>query len=764
MFNRRTILVRALALGLALFGAPVSSAQVGWKPAQGPLMTQWAAQVSPDSALPEYPRPQMARARWQNLNGLWDYAIRPRTEDKPAAFDGKILVPFAAESALSGVMKPVGQANRLWYRRTFERPAAWGDSRTLLHFGAVDFEATVYLNGKQVGTHQGGNVPFSFDITGALANAGPQELVVAVWDPTDAGHQPRGKQVDRPSGIWYTAVTGIWQTAWLEPVAPASIDALHLVPDIDAGTLNITTTLRGSAENITIDAVALDGSRQVATATAPSGQPLKLSIPAARLWTPETPHLYDLKLTVRQGNRTLDEVTSYFGMRKIALAKDEKGVLRLALNNKPLFQFGPLDQGWWPDGLYTAPTDDALKFDIEMTKKYGYNMARKHVKVEPARWYYWCDRLGLLVWQDMPSGFARGGSGAYRRPEQSASQWETELREMIDALRNHPSIVMWVPFNEGWGQYDTVRITEWVKSYDPTRLVNNASGWTDNKVGDVNDMHHYPGPNAPPLEEKRAAVLGEFGGLGLPVAGHTWQGQRNWGYRNFTNVEDTTRAYLDLVDKLHVLVGTPGLAAAVYTQTTDVEIEVNGLMNYDRTIKFLPERIAPANRKVYTEAPPPPPIIRPILATSRELGAPWQYTTARPAADWFAPTFDASAWQNGPAGFGTRTTPNTTVRTEWNTGDIWIRRSFELPANTSLTNPHFLIRHDEDVEIYINGTLAAQATGYNGGYEPLRINADAARLLKPGPNTIAVHVRQTTGGQFIDVGIVDVVPATQPAR
>lgn len=759
MRHTSIILARITCLGVALLMAARAGAQVAWTPGQGPLKTQWAAQVSPEQALPDYPRPQMSRGEWQNLNGLWDYAIRPRGENQPATFDGKILVPFAAESALSGVMKPVGQANRLWYRRTFELPAAWQSRRTLLHFGAVDFGATVSVNGKPIGTHQGGYVPFSFDISDALKSSGPQEIVLAVWDPTDAGHQPRGKQVNRPNGIWYTAVTGIWQTVWIEPVAATSIAALHAVPDIDSGLLTLNVALRGNQENISIEAIALDGGAQVATAAANAGQPIKLNIANAKLWSPDDPHLYDLKVAIKQNGRALDEVASYIGMRKIALAKDEKGVLRLALNNKPLFQFGLLDQGWWPDGLYTAPTDEALKYDIELTKKYGFNMARKHVKVEPARWYYWCDRLGLLVWQDMPSGFARGERGQYRRPEDSAKQWERELKEMIDALRNHPSIMMWVPFNEGWGQYDTPRITNWVKQYDPTRLVNNASGWTDMKVGDVNDMHNYPGPNSPPLEESRAVVQGEFGGLGLPVAGHTWREQANWGYRNFTNLEETTRAYLDLIDKLHVLVGSPGLAAAVYTQTTDVESEVNGLLNYDRTIKLSPERIAGANRKVYSETPPPPPIILPLLAASREQSAEWQYTTVKPGENWFAPNFAAADWQHGPAGFGTRQTPNTVVRTEWSTNDIWLRRTFELPASATFVNPHLTIHHDEDCEVYINGTLAAEVKGYNSGFELVRIAAEAAKLIKPGENTIAVHVRQTTGGQYIDVGIVDVVPA-----
>ncbi len=426
---------------------------------------------------------------------------------------------------------------------------------------------------------------------------------MSVWDPTDAGAQPRGKQVARPNGIWYTAVTGIWQTVWIEPVPQVSIDSLLIVPDLDAGVLNITAKLRGKADDATIRVVALDGQKQIGQATGAAGQAIRLPVADAKPWSPDSPQLYDLKVSVQSGSEAVDEVTSYFGMRKIALAPDEKGVLRLMLNNKPLFQLGPLDQGWWPDGLYTAPTDAALKSDIETTKKLGFNMARKHVKVEPDRWYYWCDKLGLLVWQDMPSGFPpgrRGRNQEYQPTKEASDDFEQELKEMIDARRNHPSIVMWVPFNEGWGQYDTPRIVDLVKQYDPSRLVDNASGWTDRGVGDVNDMHKYPGPGAPNNEPKRAAVLGEFGGLGLPVADHTWQSKANWSYRESKTPDELTAAYLDLIEKLHPLVDA-GLSAAVYTQTTDVEIEVNGLMTYDReTIKMDAEKISAANKQLWS--------------------------------------------------------------------------------------------------------------------------------------------------------------------
>ncbi|MBN1362970.1 MAG: DUF4965 domain-containing protein [Sedimentisphaerales bacterium] len=606
-----------------LFGAD-------WKPADGPLMTRWATGVTPENVHAEYPRPQMVRPDWLNLNGLWDYAIRPRDEGKPDSFDGQILVPFCVESALSGVMKSVGPDNRLWYRRTFQVPPGprWDPSmgRILLNFGAVDWDTTVWINGTEVGTHKGGYDPFTFDITDALKESGVQEIVVSVWDPTDAGTQPRGKQVRRPNGIWYTAVTGIWQTVWIEPVTKIYIKSLKMVPDIDAGVLRVDVEIGGTPTEPNNLAVIAQipgvsneierGETQMGTAKGALGEQLTIVVDDPNLWSPDAPHLYDLDVSLCEQARRLtgppgliiqwdvvDQVRTYFAMRKIEVKKDEAGINRLFLNNEPLFQYGPLDQGWWPDGLYTAPCDEALRYDIEVTKQLGMNTARKHVKVEPDRWYYWCDRLGLLVWQDMPSGdrYIRRRDADIERSPESARQFETELKAMIQSHRNHPCIVMWVPYNEGWGQWDTARITKWVEELDPTRLVDSASGWTDRGTGDVYDIHSYPGPAVPPLEEDRAAVLGEFGGLGLPIKGHTWQDERNWGYRSYNSREELTDAYVALLRKLQPLTGEQGLAAAVYTQTTDVEIEVNGLMTYDRAlIKMDVDRVTAVNKTLYT--------------------------------------------------------------------------------------------------------------------------------------------------------------------
>jgi hypothetical protein len=603
---------------LTLIASVVSIAVLSaadWRPAAGPLLTRWAHDVTPQNVLPEYPRPQLVRQDWHNLNGLWDYAIVDRASARPTQWAGQILVPFPVESALSGVMQSVGPEKRLWYRRTVEVPAAWKTKRLRLHFGAVDWQTTVWVNGTEVGSHTGGYDAFDFDITSALRPGGDQEIVVAVWDPTDAGFQPRGKQVRKPNGIWYTPTTGIWQTTWLEPVEASHVSGLRVTPEVDQSAVTIQTTVEAASEGeVEVQVEVLDGrdvvqSGKIATrAGRETVSPrISLKIPAPKLWSPDSPFLYDLRVTLRHDGRQVDEVRSYFGLRKTSLVKDAQGILRLGLNNQPLFQFGPLDQGFWPDGLYTAPTDEALRYDIEVTKQLGFNMARKHVKIEPARWYYWCDKLGLLVWQDMPSGdkYIGGRDPDITRTPESARNFETELKALIDGFYHHPSIVMWVPYNEGWGQWDTCRIVDLIKQWDPTRLVINASGWTDRKCGDVLDIHSYPGPAVPRLEANRAVVLGEFGGLGLPVKGHTWQDERNWGYRSFKTADDLTEAYLGLIRKLHPMTGERGLAAAVYTQTTDVEIEVNGLMTYDRAlIKMDAALIADANRAVYV--PPPP--------------------------------------------------------------------------------------------------------------------------------------------------------------
>lgn len=714
-----------------------------WEPIAPKLPTRWSKEATPENALPEHPRPQMVRPRWENLNGLWQYAIRPAADAQPTEWDGEILVPFAVESALSGVQRPVQPSERLWYRRTFESPAKEGE-RLLVHFGAVDWHATVWVNGQQVGEHRGGFVPFSFDVTEALRTDGkPNELVVAAADPTDTGTQPRGKQVLKPHGIFYTAVTGIWQTVWMEPVPARHIKSLKITPQIDDGT--VTVAVRSSSPGAARVRVLRDAKSIAAAVTGDKAgeDAVTLTVPTDRLWSPDNPYLYGLRVELLDGDKVVDAVNGYFAMRKIEIKKDAQGVNRLWLNNEVVFQYGPLDQGWWPDGLYTAPTDKALRYDIELTKRLGFNMARKHVKVEPSRWYYWCDKLGLLVWQDMPSGDVE-------KSAESKAGYRAELQEMIDALYNHPSIVMWVPFNEGWGQHETEEVAAWTKEYDPTRPVNEASGWHDKGSGDVSDMHNYPGPGMRAPEATRVSVLGEFGGLGMPVKGHTWQDEKNWGYVSYDDATKLTDAYVELLTAMRPLIGR-GLSAAVYTQTTDVEIEVNGLATYDREIIKMDEpRIVAAAAELYKA----PPRVRDIAATSEQAAQSWRYTTQSPADTWTAPDFDDSSWKSGEGGFGGENVRGAVVRTPWKGRDIWLRRSFNLDEAPAEGQIMLNIHHDEDADVYLNGVLIKSLTGFTKGYRTEPLEEKVRELLRPGQNTLAVHCRQTVGGQYIDAGLV----------
>ncbi len=593
-----------------------------------PIMSRWEKQVTPENAWREYPRPQMVRPQWQNLNGTWEYAITARTAPAPTRFDGPILVPFAVESTVSKVNKPLTDSQRLWYRRNMTVPREWAGQRVLLNFGAVDYECSLWVNGGLVGSHVGGSDAFSFDVTDYLKD-GQNQLLLGVTDPTSTGEQPRGKQLMNPNGIWYTPVSGIWQTVWMEPVPRERyIDEVRLTPEVDSGRVRVEVLLDKPVTNPTtgIRITALDGNQTVATTVVRSGRAAYLRINNPKLWSPDSPFLYNVRAEIvtvtdpfagQPNNRrprrneaervayanatvtgnALDAVTGYFAMRKIAVGPGPvAGQPVLLLNGQFVFQNGPLDQGWWPGSLLTPPSDEAMAFEIDFLKKSGFNMLRKHIKVEPDRYYYLCDRLGMLVWQDMPSGFLEGQNenpGDQAEPlrrSKGKEQFELELRRMMNQLHNHPSIVTWVVHNEGWGQYDNERLSAWVKGLDPSRVVNAVSGWNDRGAGDFYDIHTYePEPKAPDPKANRVVVIGEFGGIGWPVQGHLWNPEmRNWGYQTYQSADEVLKAYQKKYAKIVEYYQKQALSAAVYTQTTDVEGEVNGLLTYDREVVKIP--------------------------------------------------------------------------------------------------------------------------------------------------------------------------------
>jgi beta-galactosidase/beta-glucuronidase len=556
------------------------------------IQTSWAKDVNPGTVLPDYPRPQMVRKNWQNLNGLWKYAITSWDAERPSRYDGEILVPFPIESALSGVKKALLPTQRLWYKRSIRQPVK-KEERVLLHFSAADWKTTVYLNGKVIGSHLGGYQHFSFDITASMKK-GENELVVSVYDPTDLGDNPRGKQTLRPRRIRYTAVSGMWQTVWMEVVPAVYITGLKLTPDIDANCLELYAYTNSTSTDYSVEVMSNNFS-----VIGKPGKLLELSVDRPHLWSPDDPFLYNLTVRLLYKGEVVDTVYSYFGMRKIAVQKDAEGIPRLFLNNKYVYHLGVLDQGYWPEGLYTAPTDSAMKFDIRTIKDMGFNTIRKHIKVEPDRWYYHCDKMGVLVWQDMvdnPTPY-------------SAAEFEYESAASIQQLYNFPSIVVWVLFNEGWGKYDQERLTKWIKTGDPSRIINGHSGanidvnkpttieemWTGCELVDI---HRYPGPGMPPEIPGKAMVLGEWGGLGVSITGHQWNSDHSWAYLDIPQ-SAFEKQYNYMMQKL-ARYEKAGLSGSIYTQPYDVESEENGLMTYDRKIIKIPvARLKDMNAAVF---------------------------------------------------------------------------------------------------------------------------------------------------------------------
>lgn len=701
------------------------------------LQTRWTKDVSPDHPHPEYPRPMMVRKGWVNLNGKWKVQTYPQGPGNGLAAPRDIQVPFPLESKLSGLVLDSNFGGHFEYMRRFE--ATRSNGRTLLHFGAVDWACTVSVNDKVVGEHRGGYDPFSFDITDALAPGRDQYIRITGFDPSDAGGQPRGKQTLHPQGIMYTPTSGIWQTVWLEQVPDTSIDDILTTATID-GAIKVDLKLRGPSRAFTQEVVVLDGGHEVAKGEAPAGEPVRLQVPHPHLWDTEDPHLYDLKVRLLKNGKEVDQVKSYCAFRKVEVKKAEDGFNRIFLNDKPIFLVGPLDQGFWPDGIYTAPTDAAMKYDLEVTKRLGFNFIRKHVKVEPETWYTACDRMGILVMQDMPSGD--------NKTDADKAEFKKELQAMIDARRNHPCIFTWVLFNEGWGQHDTEDLTHWMENYDKTRFIHSVTGWTDKGVGALSDIHAYPGPAMPKTEEKRASFLGEFGGLGLPTPGHMWL-EKGWGYQSFKTPAELTDRFVELFTQLRFL-KAQGLTGAVYTQTTDVETELNGLITYDReALKMDQHRV----RQAVDALAMPPPVIVTVVPTSEHEALTWRFATSVPSSGWEKASFDDSSWSEGKGGFGTAETPGAVIGTVWNGKDIWLRRKFNLAHSEPGEGLYLRLHHDDEVEVYLDGALILKQNGWTTDYQLFPIHV---KELAAGHHTLAIHCHQDEGGQYIDAGFVRV--------
>jgi ribosomal protein S17E len=739
-----------------------------WAPVPGQIMTSWANDVTPENVWKEYPRPQMVRTDWLNLNGLWDFEITDRDTNKIAInYARKILVPFCVESALSGIKETITGKQQMMYRRYFTVPSNWNQKYLILHFEAVDYETKVWVDGKYVGMHKGGYDHFQFDITGFLSKEQKHEIKIVVWDPTNEGSQPIGKQsLPAIKNVTkYTATSGIWQTVWLEPINDVAIESIKIIPNIDNATISLQTKLVGATQGTRIKIQAFDQGKEIASSVAADDELVSLQLNQPKLWSPTNPFLYDLKLSLVKDGKVVDEVSSYFGMRKISMGRDQEGYMRILLNNAIIYQLGPLDQGYWPDGILTPASDQALRYDIAYLKKIGANMDRMHMKVQPERWYYHCDQLGILVWQDMvsPTKFIDTKSNL------NSSDFELEHNITVDQLYNHPSIIQWVLFNESWGQYDTERLTAALKAKDPTRLVINASGWHDKKVGDIRDFHDYTIHPAIALVTKnddRAMVLGEAGGFDLLIPGHLWTPDLKTETKLKTDwtidfkkgvvksADELIEKYTILLDDLFQL-KKYGLNAVVYTQISDVEDEISGWMTYDRKVSKLPDTTFAALHQQFFK---PTITGKYILPLSMNTAQQWNYRFTAPSNDWIKNTTIAD-FKLGEAPFGIESNNAHKVNTTWNTNSLFLNKEFTL---TALPSKLSLVACNTGItDVYINGAYVMQFNNFLKNDPEVKISETllsdkAMKLLKLGVNQLSLKFNFPSVGKpvyYYDFGI-----------